>query len=716
MQVVVEMAIKMEASERDLETMRDKRKEYEDGYEDDGDGDGGDDDMSYDDDDSAFDSDFDSGSSSYGEDSYDSDNYGSDSYGSDSYGDYGDKPKEKKPDPIDQAMNSAIEGTIKAFGAFGRVMIDTVKSFKNRTANDIGLLSKDTMKVGILLFFVGFLIGTIGTFAGSSGMGLTGVPAQIILAGIIVIGSSIIGLTFPAYLIQTGRGRNYSSSSEDESEECEEEENDYEDNEDVQFEDDECTEEEPEEEEEETIESLSDMLEDVPEYEPEEHLNEIPANIGVCTRALLVELMGAYLPKNTPSFAKRVEIKEDDPKFETLDVLVMKAVASAAGVDFEDLDTSKYRLCRAYDTLFTYELYVRRYKKLNNLTKLEEEVVSYFRDGAEDATVTATAVLDGDYYKIMVSKGEQHTVTLGDILGDEKIKEFYKSDKNALPACIGLTILGVPITRDCKMYDTMLIAGKPRSGKSWFTFSILLQMMMFNTPEDLQVIIIDPKKSPLLNMLGLLPHVCGVHTEEKILRILDDLINKEGERRARLMADNKCNTLWDLRKRGIKLPVIYIFIDEFMTIVNGICKDKENKEQLDNYLNILISKLPYTGIRLMFVPHRAAGVVNKTQRTMIQFNAAVRAENEVILETLGIKKFNTPLVMPGDTAIKMSGDPKEMFVKGTAIGRTDDENSRICINVAKAFYKMGLDIPDMRSIGYGFNRDERAVKEELGLE
>jgi len=99
----------------------------------------------------------------------------------------------------------------------------------------------------------------------------------------------------------------------------------------------------------------------------------------------------------------------------------------------------------------------------------------------------------------------------------------------------------------------------------------------------------------------------------------------------------------------------------------------------------------------------------------IGFAAAVRAEEEVIKETLGMgtKRWDIPLLNPGDAAVKVQGFPKEMFIRGCAVAIKNSENRKIIVSIAKTFYKMGVDIPDMRSIGCGYNRNEEEIKQAI---
>jgi hypothetical protein len=57
--------------------------------------------------------------------------------------------------------------------------------------------------------------------------------------------------------------------------------------------------------------------------------------------------------------------------------------------------------------------------------------------------------------------------------------------------------------------------------------------------------------------------------------------------------------------------------------------------------------------------------------------------------------------------------PKITYVKGVGICESDEDNNDFLIECAAAYYKMGFDMPDMRHIGKGFNRNEDEVKKFL---
>ena len=53
------------------------------------------------------------------------------------------------------------------------------------------------------------------------------------------------------------------------------------------------------------------------------------------------------------------------------------------------------------------------------------------------------------------------------------------------------------------------------------------------------------------------------------------------------------------------------------------------------------------------------------------------------------------------------------YIRGAALTTSDGENSKFIETAAKAFYKMGVDIPDMSNLRIAYNRDEQWIQEEL---
>ena len=86
-----------------------------------------------------------------------------------------------------------------------------------------------------------------------------------------------------------------------------------------------------------------------------------------------------------------------------------------------------------------------------------------------------------------------------------------------------------------------------------------------------------------------MPHVIGLHDDKHVLEIMDDIIENEGERRKKLLKNNECDDIWGLRRKGIQLPILYLVIDEVITVMGNLrAKDPKKEKEFNQKLKILI--------------------------------------------------------------------------------------------------------------------------------
>ena len=71
------------------------------------------------------------------------------------------------------------------------------------------------------------------------------------------------------------------------------------------------------------------------------------------------------------------------------------------------------------------------------------------------------------------------------------------------------------------------------------------------------------------------------------------------------------------------------------------------------------------------------------------------------------------MINPGDTALKTSQLPDALQVRSAVVDTSDAKNSEFIRMVAKAFYKMGVDVPDMSEMRIACNRNYEAIREDL---
>ncbi|MBO5386651.1 MAG: hypothetical protein J6A59_00685, partial [Lachnospiraceae bacterium] len=629
-------------------------------------------------------------------------------------------------------MDQFYEDSVDAAKSLWHIIMDLIKSIKTRNADDLGYLSASLIKIGAVIAGVSVGVGIVGSIIDFRMLKFTNWPLQILLSGLLVTAFGLIAMGIAMIALvhsNEATSDNNIDSLEDASSlasfsDATDMVNDsigaqlddlFDDDDllDSLFPEDEdgddmfSTDNKNDGDDEEDLFIPKD--EDLPPINYEEALDNIREN-QLINRETLVNTFLPLLPLNTPGFAKCKKLAESDNTYINIRICMLKALARVTGTTMEEVDSEVLSI---EDSFFSFTIIMRRINKCNKLDDIAREVERYMRESSTDTSVNATVTIEGDNYKIVVTKGATAVVTFGDVFKQQYVKDFYMNKKNKLPIIQGIDELGNVLIADAKSYDTMLIAGKPRSGKSWYVLSILISLMMFNTPDDVQFIIIDPKESNLFKTMALMPHVCGLHDNKRIIQILDDIIENEAPRRKKLFKDHRVDDIWALRNKGINLPVLYIVIDEYITVRNDL---GDEYKELDRRLQVLISQLPSQGIRLLFVPHRATGIVDRTNRSMLQYTAAVRASNEDIIDTLDLKKWTRPLVNPGDIAIKSSSVPDGTYVRGAALTTDDGDNAVLIENIAKAFYKMGVEIPDMATtMKIACNRDDDYIREELSI-
>ena len=621
----------------------------------------------------------------------------------------------------DELFDKALEGTAEVSKNIFGILKQLKSSLKYRTIDDYGYLATLELKTGALLSIIGFGLLLILLICRVNKFIMTTV--NIGVCGIIMASIGIAALYISAYLAARGIdiGEPYAEADDLSSQSADsidsfdnawddifdddEQEEDYnldeESDEDDSWLDDAL--EESNESEKRNMISMFDCEQD--ELDSDSILNNISEN-AVLTRKYLVDTFKSILPLSSPTFHDKREIAQDTNDFINIEAICLKAISNILNCDISEIAS---RADRMYETDFCYEIYIQRVKRLKNIKALEKEIEAYFRSDSTDYAVKATVDIEGDFYKIVVSKGETKTVTIGDVLGRPEYYEMFIDEHMRIPMIYGMTELGDISIGDGKACDSTLIAGKQRSGKSWYLLSMLMCLMLFNAPELVQMILIDPKDTALFKVISWMPHVAGLHTSKNILNVLDDIINNEGAYRKKLLKDNMCDTIWELWDKGVKLPLIYVCIDEYITAQNDL---GDRAKELNEKLLVIKTQFPSQGIRVIFVPHRATGVVDKTNRATTSLKVAVGTDLDDTIDTIG-EKWDRPLINPGDMALRAPSMMKAQFMRGVALARSDEENRKVIELAAKAYYKMGVDIPDMSRMPIACNRNSDAIRAEL---
>ena len=239
------------------------------------------------------------------------------------------------------------------------------------------------------------------------------------------------------------------------------------------------------------------------------------------------------------------------------------------------------------------------------------------------------------YVGIEIPNPNASSVALRPILESES---FHRVNSQ-LALALGRDVSGHPVISDLATMPHLLIAGTTGSGKSVCITAITACLVMNNTPEDLKLAMIDPKRVELMRFNDM-PHLMGsVETEiERILGVLRwattemdyryKLLQKEGARNI-----DSYNKKME-RKGKPKLPKIVILIDELSDLMISA------PDETEHAIIRLAQKARAIGIHLIVATQRPStdvvtGLIKANFSTRISFAVASSIDSRVILDTGG---------------------------------------------------------------------------------
>lgn len=278
---------------------------------------------------------------------------------------------------------------------------------------------------------------------------------------------------------------------------------------------------------------------------------------------------------------------------------------------------------------------------------------------------------------IEVPNDVMDVVSFGDIINEE-----FMNNNKPLSIAMGKNIDGSPVYQNITDMPHALIAGATQSGKSVCINTILISLLLKNSPESLRLILVDPKKVEL-SFYNDLPHL--------LTPVIDDAIMatealkwsvKEMERRYEVLARNRVRNIGDYNKKRKEhkemenMPFIVIVVDEFNDLVMQ-CGAEAN-----DCIIRLAQKARACGMHIILATQRpTVDVVNGTIKANITCRIAFRVASDVdsrtILDEIGAES----LLGRGDMLIKNNGNP--LRAQGAYI--SDDEINDVCDYISQRY-------------------------------
>jgi S-DNA-T family DNA segregation ATPase FtsK/SpoIIIE len=244
------------------------------------------------------------------------------------------------------------------------------------------------------------------------------------------------------------------------------------------------------------------------------------------------------------------------------------------------------------------------------------------------------------YIGIEVPNTRSTVVRLRPILETEA---FYKFG-SPLTIALGRDVSGQAVVADLASMPHLLIAGTTGSGKSVSIAALTTCLVMNNTPEDLRIVMIDPKMVELVRFNGL-PHLYGkVETGlERILGVLRWTVS-EMDRRYKLLETSRSRNIDTYNRKMRKkrdsepLPHIVVMIDELADLMMSA------PEQTEPALVRLAQMARATGIHMVVATQRPStdvvtGLIKANFPARISFAVASSIDSRVILDSTGAESL-----------------------------------------------------------------------------
>lgn len=295
---------------------------------------------------------------------------------------------------------------------------------------------------------------------------------------------------------------------------------------------------------------------------------------------------------------------------------------------------------------------------------------------------------------IEVPNARREVVRLRDII----TSKVFTESKSKLTLALGKDIFGNPVVADLAKMPHLLIAGATGSGKSVALNSMLCSILCNGTPDEIKLLLVDPKRIELSIYEGI-PHLIApvVTNAKKATQGLQWAV-MEMERRYTLMAEKQVRDIYQYNKKMLKeaedkdsdvtgqdaadldeiqpnkhetFPLILIVIDELADLMLVASRDVEIA------LTRLAQMARAAGIHLLLATQRPSvdvltGIIKANFPARISFQVSSRTDSRTILDTNGAERLlgnGDMLVMPGTSKLQRIHGA---YVSETEIGRIID--------------------------------------------
>lgn len=255
-------------------------------------------------------------------------------------------------------------------------------------------------------------------------------------------------------------------------------------------------------------------------------------------------------------------------------------------------------------------------------------------------TIRIQAPIPGkDVVGIEVPNEDTQTIFLKEMLDSE----IFQNSKSPLTMILGKDIVGKPFITDLKKLPHLLIAGTTGSGKSVGINSMILSLLYKNSPDNLRLVMIDPKMLEF-SMYNDIPHLLTpvITKAADAINALANMVS-EMERRYTLMSKTKTKNIENYNEKAQKegydsMPYIVVVIDELADLMMTSGKDVEYS------IARLAQMARASGIHLIVATQRPSvdvvtGLIKANLPSRLSYKVGQKIDSKIILDSMGAESL-----------------------------------------------------------------------------
>ncbi len=344
-------------------------------------------------------------------------------------------------------------------------------------------------------------------------------------------------------------------------------------------------------------------------------------------------------------------------------------IAERAGAIIMALESfgigAKFAKAQRGPTVTRYLLSPATGTRVNSFLKTQDDLsLALATDGVRViAPVPGTA-----FVGIEVPNNKAELVTFGELYENEE----FKSSKSKTAVCIGRSVTGEAVYDDIASMPHLLVVGATGMGKSVCINSLIASIISRATPDEVKLILIDPKRVELIQYARL-PHLYLplIHDAREAASALERVLQIMNDRYAEIQKLSVRNIdAYNERVKenpalGKPMPKIIIFIDELNDLMITM------RDPVENLISCIAQKARAAGIHLVIGTQRSSvnvitGLIKANIPSRIAFKVTSAIESRVALDQYGAEK----LLGRGDMLYSKMGAPVKR-IQGAYISDSD---------------------------------------------